>query len=420
MEAVMQVDQPLAEALDSILARRAIECVFQPIVALRSEKVIGFEALARGPAGTVLSDPDALFAFAGKAGRLPELDWVCRAAAARAALASKLPPDLPLFINVEPATARVLCPSDLIEVLATATDRLQIVAEITERSVASDPAGLLAAIEQLRTHHNRIALDDVGVDDSSQAMMSLMRPDVIKLDRRIVQGRTTPLVAAVVTAVLAEAERTGAIILAEGIETPAQAALARSMGATLGQGWLFGHPGPLPSRFIPSGFVLPQIVAPPPDGATPFEVARKRRRVTYGNKQMLLALSKHLEDRVVAATEPAVVLATFQNVAYFDAPTRTRYGNLAAKGILTATFGLGMPVEPGPQIRGCAVAEDDPLVHQWNVIVLGSHFAGALFARELPYDGDEDDRPFELIVSYDRDLILAAAHPLIRRLLPIN
>ena len=143
--------------------------------------------------------------------------------------------------------ARRARPTSL-DLLTRGAGELQIVAEVTERSVASDPAGLIAAIEELRAHTNRIALDDVGSDAASQAMMSLIRPDVIKLDRAVVQGPDSPDVHAVVDAVLAEAKRTGAVILAEGIETPRHLDTAKAMGATLGQGWLFGHPGPLPKR----------------------------------------------------------------------------------------------------------------------------------------------------------------------------
>ena len=64
--------------------------------------------------------------------------------------------------------------------------------------------------------------------------MPLLRPDVIKLDLRLVQGQPTGDVAVIVNAVNAQRERTGAIVLAEGIETAAHLATARAMGATLG------------------------------------------------------------------------------------------------------------------------------------------------------------------------------------------
>jgi EAL domain-containing protein (putative c-di-GMP-specific phosphodiesterase class I) len=421
----MQVDRPmspvLVAAFNTVMAARAIHCVYQPIISLETGAIIGYEALARGPAGTTWSTPEALVGYAERVGRLPELDWICRAAACRGALAADLPTHVPLFINVEPASSRAPCPPDLLDVIQRAGERLQIVAELTERSVASDPAGLLAAIEALRNHSNRIALDDVGVDGASQAMMSLVRPDVIKLDRSIVQDHTAPAVVAIIDATRAEAARTGAVILAEGIETAAHLSVARSIGATLGQGWLFGRPGPLPQRFEPSNTMLPKLVAPALTATTPFEVARQHQQSTVATRKMLIPLSRELEDRGVFAAEPTVLLTTFQQNCHFDEATRRRYAQLAEDGVLTAAFAQGMPLDPGPRIRGCPLLADDPLVGEWNVIVIGSQFAGGMFAKERIVATEAaggKGREFDLIVSQDRDLVLAAARPLIHRLPP--
>jgi EAL domain-containing protein (putative c-di-GMP-specific phosphodiesterase class I) len=419
----MQLD-PSAEspvivaAFNTVMAVRGIRCVYQPIVHIPTEDVIGYEALARGPAHTSWSTPEALVKYAAQVGRLPELDWICRAAAVRGAFAAGYPADMPLFVNVEPVSSRAPCPADLVDLLIRGASELEIVAEVTERSVANDPAGLIAAIEVLRANTNRIALDDVGSDAASQAMMSLIRPDVIKLDRGIVQNPDGPSVHAVVDAVLAEAKRTGAVILAEGIETHRHLDTARAMGATLGQGWLFGHPGPLPKSAHRADVTLPQLASSPPGAETPFEVARLTQRPESATPDMLLPLSRTLEDRGVRATEPTVLLTTFRNSAHFDAATRLRYNDLAGHAILTATFAEDMPLVPGPNIRGCPLPVGDPLIGEWDVIVIGSQFAGAMFAKERPIDGGE--RAFDLIVTYDRDVILAAARPLLDRLVPVE
>lgn len=420
----MQLDPPpqspvIVAAFNTVMAVRGIRCVYQPIVHIPSEDIVGFEALARGPAGTTWSTPEALVSYAAQVGRLPELDWVCRAAAVRGAFSARYPADMPLFINVEPASSRTPCPDDLLDLLTRATGELQIVAEITERSVVSDPAGLIAAIEELRAYTNRIAIDDVGSDAASQAMMSLIRPDVIKLDRAIVQGPDTPAVHAVVDAVLAEAKRTGAVILAEGIETPRHLDAAKAMGATLGQGWLFGHPGALPKRIRRSQLALPRLGTTATSGRTPFEIASITNKPNNATVADLLPLSRGLEDKGVHATEPTVLLSSFQDRSRFDDETRDRYNNLADHAILTATFAQDMPLVPGPRIRGCPLSADDPLIGEWDVIVIGSQFAGGMFARERPA-GADGVRAFDLIVSYDRELILAAARPLLDRLTPVQ
>ncbi len=415
----MGVEQSREQAFDSILRTRAVESVFQPIIELATGRTIAYEALARGPVGSGFVHPEAMFAHATKVGRLPELDWICRAAASDAALAGGFPPDVPLFINVEPAASRTPCPEDLAEVVGAARQRLQVVVEVTERSLDSDPAGLLAAVAELRSHGHRIALDDVGSDNLSQNLMSLLRPDVIKLDRRITQGRISPHTLAVVNAVMAEAERTGATILAEGIESRDHEAAAASMGAALGQGWLYGRAGALPSRFPRPTTQIPRLAVAAPSRATPFEVARRRRAPTPASELMLAGLSRHMEDKGTSVTVPAVLLATFRQAANFDDQLRQRYARLAGRGILTAVYATDMPADPAPHIRGCTLQRDDPMAQEWNIVVLGSYFAGGLFARPRRRPQSRHDRSFDVIVTYERNLILEAARSLIGRLPPL-
>jgi EAL domain-containing protein (putative c-di-GMP-specific phosphodiesterase class I) len=224
--------------LGEILSRDGIRSVYQPIVDIASNSVTGYEALSRGPAGTSLESPLALFGQARKEGRLTDLDWACRAAALRGGLDSLSPP-LSLFLNIEPAaSARV--PDQFKGLWRLAGKSSKVIAEITERALTDDPAALLRTVAGLRELGWGIALDDVGADPRSLAMLPFLHPDVIKLDLRLIQDRPSANIAQVVHAVLAEVERSGTAVLAEGIETHEHLLTALAMGATLGQGWLFG------------------------------------------------------------------------------------------------------------------------------------------------------------------------------------
>lgn len=103
----------------------------------------------------------------------------------------------------------------------------------------------------------------------------------------------------------------------------------------------------------------------------------------------------------------------------FDEATRRRYAGIAVDGMLTAVYARDMPTEPVARVRGCPLRPDDPLVEEWTVIVVGARFAAGLFARQRT--NGPDDRPaFDFVVSEDRDVILAAAMPLLRRLAPVS
>jgi EAL domain-containing protein (putative c-di-GMP-specific phosphodiesterase class I) len=158
-----------------VLDERAVQPLFQPLIDLESRHVLGYEALARGPMGS-LESPAALFGAAWRAGRVAELDWVCRAAAFTAASRSGLLPPLTLFVNAEPVTLGVACPDDLKSAIELGQDRLRVVVEVTERAVAGDPARLLATVAQARRAGWGVALDDVGAAPASLAVLPFVRP----------------------------------------------------------------------------------------------------------------------------------------------------------------------------------------------------------------------------------------------------
>jgi EAL domain-containing protein (putative c-di-GMP-specific phosphodiesterase class I) len=405
------------DEFDVTLESRGVGVAFQPIVDLSSNETVGFEALARPPVGSSYPDPAALFAEAYRRGLVGELDWVCRAAVFDAALEKRVPPELPLFLNVEPAAMSAPCPTDIIGLFAAATNQCRFIVEVTERSLADDPAGLLVAISLTRDISIGVALDDVGAEPASLALMSLVAPDIIKLDLTLIQARPTKEIARIVNAVLAESERTGAYILAEGIESARHLAAAASMGATLGQGWYFGEPGPLPDGLRPPRHPLRQLATQELTADTPFAIASGSRPSIASSTALLAATSQHLEHEVLHASGPAVLLTGFESTVNFGATIQQRYERLARRTVLTAVFGCGMPRTPGPGIRGADLHPDDPLSREWAVVVVGSHLAAALVARHAEAGGGGQ---WDAIITHNRDVVVAVAKSMLQRLPPIG
>ena len=93
-----------------------------------------------------------------------------------------------LFVNVEPSTLTskdpILCHEE-----AMLDEQIRVVVEFTERDLSARPAEILGAIRWLRSRGCGIALDDVGADESSLALLPFLSPDVIKLDMSLVQQR---------------------------------------------------------------------------------------------------------------------------------------------------------------------------------------------------------------------------------------
>ena len=405
------VDVSYVHELARALEPGAIRAVYQPVVDLRSGETIGYEALARGPLGSALERPAHLLAAARAAGRLGDLDWACRAAAARGALEAGLREPLTLFVNVEPAALHEPVPPAFKALWARAEARLRVVLDVTERALTDAPTELLWSIEWARERGWGVALDDVGGDPRSLALLPLLRPDVVKLDPSLLRSRSAAHGAEVVDAVGAESERTGAAVLAEGVETPEARDLARARGARLGQGWLLGRPRALPGE-------LPWRCEPVPMrprhwdvpvAFTPYDVLSARRPELQATKRTLRALSRSLEREALAAGERSVVLSAFQEEPFFTAASRRVYEELARRSSFVAALGAGMPMVPARGVRGAGLSARDPLRREWVVAVVGRRFAAALAGRDLGDGGPDDDRRFDYALTYDRDLVVQVA-----------
>ena len=395
-----------------------VRSVYQPIVDLCSGEVVAYEALARGEGGSPLESPAELFAWARRNDCEADLDLACQAAAMTGALERRLPASVPLFINAEPAWLHVPWPSTLARVREQARERLQVVVEITERALVADPAGLLAAVREVREAGWGVALDDVGADPASLALMPFIEPDVIKLDLRLIQQNTTAEIASVINAVIAQAERTGAIVLAEGIETEEHRSRALAMGATLGQGWLWGRAGALPDRHPVAKHDLSFTRSHCPSPATPFDAVRQVRPIRVTTKGLVLPMSHYLENHALGDSAP-VLLSAFEDVSHFTPYTAARYERLAHRCAFVAALGAGMGAAPAPGVRGADLRIDDRLAGEWVVAVIGPHFSGGLVAKDLGDSGPDRDRRFECVITYDRDLVLQVARSLFDRIDPV-
>ncbi|MCI2240383.1 diguanylate cyclase [Paenibacillus sp. TRM 82003] len=398
--------------------------VHQPIVDLRNGDAVAVEGLVRGRRGAERLSPAQLFADAAACGSTAvlRLDEACLRHVA--ASAGGLPAGATLFVNVEPPTLAALSRRALAEVAAVVPAGVQVVVEVTERDLLQHPAQLLAGVRRVRELGWAVALDDVGAEPAALALMPFLRPEVIKLDLALVRARPSLDVAAVVNAVQAEAQRCGALVLAEGIETAEHLRRALSMGARLGQGWHFAHPGPPPQRWGAPLRLPPAPVVPSP-AETVFEVLNRRVPAQPTAPDLLAALTRQVERQAMLLDETAVVLACFQDADSLTTATLRRYEALASVCSLTAVLGPGVVPEPAPGVHGTALHEDDPMSRQWVVTVVSPHFAAALAARDVTAPaagagppGPAGGRPMEYVLSYERDQVVEAARLLMSRVQP--
>lgn len=408
---------PSRADLDAAADGDGLDVVFQPIVSLPDAGTVGFEALARW-AHLGSTPSDYVFTHAANTGRAGSLERRCIEAAISGALDAGLAPGSALFINCE-ATAPYLSPSDS-EVMARGVGRFQLVFEVTERSLLTHLSDMLRKVVALREAGFAIALDDVGTNMASLALLDVLAPDVIKLDLAVVQSQPRYLQARAWAAVLAHHERAGALVLAEGIETEEHLQRALALDATLGQGFRFGRPAPLgPDVTVHGPWPPIRTQRPCVDHGSPFDTLQHTSIIRRERKDTVRALSRYVELQALEAADPPMVLTALQRSEFFTRPTRALYRRLAEYCPMVVVFASDITDDLGGDMRGVRFSGEDPLRDQWIVVALGANTSSALVSREVPSEGgDADhDRVFDVAMTNDRNLVTKVARQLLTRML---
>ncbi|MGA2569820.1 MAG: EAL domain-containing protein [Terracidiphilus sp.] len=245
--------------------------VFQPLVELRTGKLIGFEALARWRHKT-LGDiaPDGFIPLLEKNGLVDRLSiFIVETALASPAFKDNA---LTLSINMSPRQLLNYQSSERLQAAAARNgfDLSRLTVEITESALFDDLERAQIVAEELKEMSCSIALDDFGTGYSSLKHLQALPFDELKVDRSFVRSMTEKRDSRkIVAAVLGLGQSLGLTTVAEGVETQQQADMLLWLGCDVGQGWLYGKPCPvdelpeMASRSWPGA----SVVMPMPLGA---------------------------------------------------------------------------------------------------------------------------------------------------------
>ncbi len=237
----------LERALQEAITKGRLELVYQPQLDLATDRVVGVEALARWrhPVHGVVP-PSVFIPLAEDTGLIAPLgEWILRAACRQATTwkAEGLPP-LRMSVNVSP---RQIQPSLVAGVAASLQqeglepDGLTL--ELTESARLDDVEATAAVFKEIQKTGVTLALDDFGVGYSSLEHLRRLPVDIVKIDKSFVEDVTAdPGCRSICLAVLAMAQSLGRRVVAEGVETVAQAEFFKARGCDEIQGYLVSPP----------------------------------------------------------------------------------------------------------------------------------------------------------------------------------
>ena len=236
--------------------RKAVELnqfrvYYQPIVSLCTGRIVGFETLSRWqrPEGLVM--PGEFIAVADETGIILAinrqlLDEACRQVRSWQAL---FPSDPPLTVNVN-ITSKQFAQPDLASQIdktlkETGLDPCCLNVEITETIAMGDADRSAVVLTELKALGVRLDIDDFGTGYSSLSRLQRFPVDTLKIDRSFISRMDTDVeTGEIVRIIVMLAHGLRLKVVAEGVETQAQADLLRDIGCELAQGYLYSKPVP--------------------------------------------------------------------------------------------------------------------------------------------------------------------------------
>jgi EAL domain-containing protein (putative c-di-GMP-specific phosphodiesterase class I) len=239
-------DLQVLERLQDILLRERVVTAYQPILRMQEGTIMGFEALSRGPRGSGLESPKALFEAAQDHNLEVELDRLCRK---RALLSSaRIPSNANIFVNTLPATMRdpQFRDKPLIDFLEKAqVVPGRIVIEITEQEVIAKLEMFRETMAYFKSVGMSFAVDDVGAGYSGLDTIAKLKPQYLKIDMGLVRDvHANSVNRAIVRSIIDLGHGIDAKVIAEGIEKDEETQTLRALGVDFGQGYGLARPDP--------------------------------------------------------------------------------------------------------------------------------------------------------------------------------
>jgi len=227
--------------LKGIIGDKQLKAAFQPVSRLADGEVTGYEALIRGPHGSALEMPSALFSVSHQNGMDVELESLCletifgglpRAVKSRQ-----------LFVNASATLLRHPIFLNARNLTAIGKSHGDVVLEISEKEVVGDYASFRDILGVVRKANFKIAIDDAGSGYSGLETILYLRPDYIKIADSLVRRlETDPIKREIISSLASIGRRIEASLIAEGIERQEECDALRDLGIEYGQGYLLGRP----------------------------------------------------------------------------------------------------------------------------------------------------------------------------------
>jgi EAL domain-containing protein (putative c-di-GMP-specific phosphodiesterase class I) len=396
------------DVLEGLFRHGRLQITQTPLVEIATGRPLAVRLLAHGLPGDDAAAPGRVRELVAASDQTAFLDEAARSRSLAEARLSPLLAGAPLVLDAHLASFSQLLPN---------ADPALVVLVVDSSDALDRPAEMLRLVAAARDQGWEIGLRDVGSTAASLAAVSVVEPALVVLSRRVLEEPTSQLTVETIQATTAFRHSSGAVVVAEDVVDAGEEAAAVAAGATLACGPRY-HGRTRRSPLRPAEEVLRLFSPPlPVPHHSPFELAVRRHTAHRATKPVLVALSQRLEAVAGPAGRSSLVLAAFQTADQFTAATRDRYRDLARRSTLVMAAAQDLHDDDSPGVSVTSLDASDPLVHEWDVLVLAPTLSVMLAASDLRVPARRQrDREFEYVLTYDRDLVAHAARSMLSRL----
>jgi diguanylate cyclase (GGDEF)-like protein len=240
----------MPDQLSDIINKKQISVLFQPVIEMKGDLVVGHEGLVRGPAGTPLEYPDALFQTARTAGKVTDLDLLCIELVVAAA--QEFRKGMKLFINIYPET--LLDEQERFKRIMTdqRVRNMDLVFELSGSHRASDASDLFVTLRRMKQQGMKICIDgSVILSGYGLRFLPELQPNYVKLNMMTYKDMTHDVERRrEFSDTVRMIRQVGSEAICTKLESRADSIIAMTEGVTLGQGFLFASPA-LPASTLP-------------------------------------------------------------------------------------------------------------------------------------------------------------------------
>lgn len=378
-----------------------LHTVFQPIANLPSGELLGYEALIRGPAGSPLERPQALFEQALREHCVIQLERFAARLSIETFGQMKLPGKL--FLNLSADAIREIdhCEDDVRAFMSRQQFAFsRIVIELTEQASPMPLDSLEASLRRIREAGAQLALDDYGTGNANLSLWIALQPDYVKIDRSIVDGAARSafrLEALRYLKGLATASH--ALLIAEGLENLDDLRVCRDIGIECAQGFVFGRPSTTPGHSVQGPAleaikanviaVFPETVKVPQRAFSASRLLIKAPSVSPSalNNDVLDVFTRHPALHAVAVVEQGRTVGLINRHTFVDAYAHPYHRELyGRKSCMEFANTSPVVVERSATMEALAnvlTAQDQRYLTQGLVIVEQGQYVGLATGEAL-------------------------------------